>query len=261
MTVVRAEPGRGRRLRRPPWVRLVRGFIVVAVVTGGAIAIVLWWEDRPLSAIEQALDRRDYALALELSDAYLKEFPRRSRAIEQKGRALAGLGHWAEAGRLFDQFGAESIPARRAWSQALLHARRWTEALPLLTILSAASPQDADLLHELSACQARLGYFQESSVCSTPGGTPRQRTPGRLLLRMLHYRRGNNRSAIEAGNPARSRSGAGLQVTAASCICRRALLSDGRPAGAVVQLKRAVDSILSRRLHALAEADEGLGNK
>jgi tetratricopeptide (TPR) repeat protein len=254
-----------RRIRRPSWVSLVRGLIIVTLLTCGAIAFVLWWEDRPLEAIEQALVRKDFQVAIDLADSYLKEYPRRSLAIEQKGRALAGLGRWEEAGQLFDRFGAESPAARRAWSQALLHAERWTEALPLLTFLSASSPHDGDLLHELAACQARLGYFPESiqsaqRLVELPGNDRR----GRLLLGMLQYRHGNNRLALEAWQPLLEHDPerGDLQVTGAELrfAAGRAMLNDGRPGDALLQLKRAVELDPSAdACNALAETDEGLG--
>src|SRR5436190_17506960 len=191
-----------RPLRRPPWVRVLVGLVAIVVFTASAIGLSLWWEDRPLRAIEQALDRKDFPQALELAHDDLKVSPNHFPALDQKARALAGLERWTEAGRLFDRIGADSFASQRAWAQSLLHEQRWTEALPLLTRLNELSPDDGDILHELCACQGQLGYFDESiqaaeRLTKMPGHDRR----GRLLLGMLHYKRGNNRLAIQAWRP------------------------------------------------------------
>jgi hypothetical protein len=111
------------------------GLACVVVCTGVAIGLALWWEDRPLRVIEQSLVRKDFALALDQINAYLKEFPSHSLALDQKARALAGLERWADAELLFERIGAESLASQRAWSQALFHEQRWTEAQPLLSLL------------------------------------------------------------------------------------------------------------------------------
>src|SRR5213078_2730388 len=95
--------------------------------------------------------------ALALANAYLASFPDRSRALELKARALAGLARWPEAARVFDKIGAEQPAGQRAWSLSLLHTQRWSEALPLLIELHEQRPLDADILHELAACYSQLG--------------------------------------------------------------------------------------------------------
>src|SRR5262249_46332425 len=153
--------------------------------------------DRPLREIDRALDQKQYEQALRLASAYLTKVPDRTQALEQKARALVGLGQWTEAGRLFDVIGADSQPGQRAWSQCLLHDERWSAALVLLKRLRMLSPDDPDLLHELAACFAKLGYLDESvEAAERMQKCPGQETRARLLLGMLHYKRGNNRLAI-----------------------------------------------------------------
>src|SRR5262245_41522614 len=116
--------------------RLLRGLIAVLVVTGVMIGLLLWWEDGPLREIERSLDHQEYEQALRRVGSYLARFPGHSRALNQKGRALAGLRRWSEAVRLFEQVGSDSPASERAWSQALLHQERWSEAWPLLKRLN-----------------------------------------------------------------------------------------------------------------------------
>ena len=256
-----------RRRRPPPWKRLLAGLISIVVVTFAAIGLAVWWEDRPLAAIERALDLKDYDQALLLTDKYLKDSPYHLRALDQKARALAGLQRWSEAERLFDRIGGESFASRRAWSQALLHERRWNEALPLLTRLNEQAPHDPDILHELCACEAKLGYFDESIEAAKRltriSGHGRR---GRFLLGMLHYKRGNNRLAIEAWKPLFEEGPdlSDLQASPAEFLLAfgRALLDDGRPAEALQPLKRAVHlDPAAEALDALAEAHDDLGDR
>lgn len=247
--------------------RLVKALAAIAVLSPVAIGLALWWEDRPLREIESALERKDFAQALELADRYLKESPQQSRAVDQKARALAGLRRWTEANRLFEQSGVISAASQRAWAEALLHEQRWTEALPLLNELNREFPDDADVLHELAGCQGHLGFFDEAiraaERLSKLSGYERR---GRLLLGMLQFRRGNNRLAIQSWAPLVEQAGPldDLQTTPGEFLLAygKALLEDGRPAEAALQLERAVESDASdEACLALAEAQDSLGNR
>src|SRR5258708_17799068 len=98
-----------RRVRQPPWKRLLVGLFCIVLGTSGAIGLVMWWEDRPVAAIERALDLKDFEQALLLTDKYLNDSPYHVKALDQKARALAGLERWAEADRIFERIGAESF--------------------------------------------------------------------------------------------------------------------------------------------------------
>jgi len=253
--------------RQAPWKRLFIAAFSIILLTAGAIWLSLWWEDRPLRAIDSALDRGEYAEALDLANDYLKENSSNARVLDQKARALAGLERWSEALRLFELIGADSLASQRAWAKALLVHQRWNEALPLLTRLNALAPDDGDILHELCACEAKLGYFDESlraaeRLLALKGHERR----GRLLLGTLHFRRGNNRLAIQAWLPLLEEGSdlSDLQITPSEFLlaCGRALLDDGRPADALVQLVRSVRlNPTPEALDALAEACDGLGDR
>jgi tetratricopeptide (TPR) repeat protein len=256
-----------RRKRHPPWVRLVFALTAILLVTGGAISIMVWWEDRPIRQIEAALGRKDYQRALELVDRFLKQSPDQSRALEQKARALAGLGRWNEAERMFELNGVISLESRRAWAEALLHQQRWTEALPLLVEVSREAPDNADVLHELAACQGQLGYFEEAVAAAEKLSKMRSHErQGLLLLGMLQYRRGNNRLAIQAWTPLFESSQPlnDLQSTEAELreAMGRALLDDGRPAEALPHLEQAcLDEVSDDTWLALADTRDSLGNR
>lgn len=253
--------------RHAPWKRLLIGFSSIVLLTVGALWLALWWEDRPLRAIDKSLERHDFAQALDQANDYLKEFSSNSRVLDQKARALAGLERWTEAIRLFELVGAESFASQRAWATALLNQERWDEALPLLTRLTELAPNDGDVLHELSACEAKLGYPDESirtaeRLLRLPGHERR----GRLLLGTLQFKRGNNRLAIQAWRPLVEQGSDlhDLQIPPGEFLLSygRALLQDGRPGQARDQFELAVRlDPTADALQALAEACEGLGDR
>src|SRR5262245_51050757 len=254
------------RARAAPGWRLLRGLSFILALTAVVIGLFLWWQDRPLREIESALDRQDYEQALSLANSYLAEFPDHSRAQNQKGRALTGLGHWSEAIRIFEQVGTDSPASERAWSEALLHQERWSEALPLLRRLGKLTPDDPNLLHERAACEAKLGHFDESiAIAERLTHVRGHEDRGRLLLGTLHFQNGNNRGAIAAWKPIlQSNPGAtDLQLTSEEFFAAlgRALLDDGQPAAARPCLERAVGlQAVPDSLNALAEACEQLGD-
>lgn len=246
--------------------RLIGATALIILATISGLGVALWWEDRPLRTIERALERRDFEHALAQVNQYLESFPTRSKALSQKARALAGLERWSEATRLFDRIGADSIAARRAWSLALVHEERWTEALPLLARLSEQFPDDSDVLFELASCEGNLGYFEEAIAATERLALMKgQKSRGNLLLGMLQSIRGNNRLALQAWEPILERDPdlTGLQVSPAEFLLMygRALTNEGRPAEARRHLSRALALSPGTDVQdALAEACEDLGD-
>jgi tetratricopeptide (TPR) repeat protein len=267
--MISTDPNRAvrRRSRRSPGIRLLKALVFIALLSGGAIGAALWWEDRPLREIESALGRREFSLALELADRFLKESPSQTRALDQKARALAGLGRWIDAERLFEQNGPVSTESQHAWAKALLHQQRWSEALPLLLELNRQLPSDADVLHEMASCQGQLGFFDQAiDAAERLTKIPAHGRRGRVLLGTLHYRRSNNRLAIQAWAPLFNEQSTfdDLQLTPGELLLAygRVLLDDGRPAEALPRLEQAVVADASDdACLALAEARESLGNR
>jgi tetratricopeptide (TPR) repeat protein len=246
--------------------RLLRGVAVVLVLTAGTIAFVLWWEDRPIREIERALNRKDFDAALRSANSYLAVSPERIQVLDQKARALAGLQRWSEAARLFEQIGPVSVSSQRAFSQVLLHQERWSEALPLLKLLDRLSPEDPDVLHELAACQSKLGQFDEAvGAAERLARLVGHEDRGGVLLGMVQFKRANYRRAIEAWQPVLDRNpeAANLQLTPAEFLSAfgRALLESGRAAEARPHLARAAQLDPTPEVcNALAEACEQVGD-
>lgn len=244
----------------------LRNLVLIAAVTGGGMALLLWWEDRPLRGIESSLAQKDFARALEQADVYLREFPARSRALQLKARALAGLERWGDAAQIFEAVGGDDPESQRAWSLALLHLKHWSEALPLLIELRKHRPDDPEILHELAACHGQLGEYDAGiEVARELSRFPEYVDRGRLLLGTLHERRGNHRLAVESwqsileSNP----DAANLQIPPAEFLSAygRALLSDGRAEEARIALDRSLQmETTSETAAALGDACEQTGD-
>jgi tetratricopeptide (TPR) repeat protein len=87
----------------------------------------------------------------------------------------------------------------RAYAQASLMLQRWTSALPVLEHLVKMEPGDGDLLHELSACRARLGRYDESIEAAVQfSKLPGNEARGYTLIGLLERDRGNNQKCAEA---------------------------------------------------------------
>ncbi len=189
--------GGGRRRRRT-FRRLV--FWLVPVVLGVlSLLLIPWWNERGLRVAEWQLDSGDAAGALATVDEYLDAQGSTESALALKARILVKLGQPAEALRLIERVGAASIPEMRAYAQAALMLQRWTAALPVLEHLVKQQPGDGDLLHELSACRARLGRYDDAIAAAQqfaklPGNEPR----GYTLIGLLERDRGNNQKCAEA---------------------------------------------------------------
>ena len=75
---------------------------------------------------------------------------------------MVGLKRWSDASQLFERTGVLTPAGERAWSLALLHQQRWSEAQPLLSHLHQQDSSNAEVLHELIACNGKLGNLDDA---------------------------------------------------------------------------------------------------
>lgn len=188
----------GKTPRRSFLRRWYRWILASALLIGGIVGVP-WWNERPLREAEQLLEQQDAKACLKIVDEFLKSDPRSSRAIALKARALVSLGDAMGAVRLIDQVGAATQEEMHAYAEACLILERWMTALPVLEHLITLSPNDPDLLHELSACRAKLGRYESAvdaamKFAQTPGNEAR----GYALIGMLERDRGNNQKCCDA---------------------------------------------------------------
>ncbi|MFM7161501.1 MAG: tetratricopeptide repeat protein [Planctomycetaceae bacterium] len=256
------EPGRptslptkpSRATRRAPRVLRTLGIILgfTALLLGG----YLWLAERPLRGVERALTQRNFPFALRQIDAFLKANPTSSRALDLKAQALVGLKRHREALALYERVGTDTQPGQRAWSEALLQEKRWSDALPLLTSLNRQLPDDPDILHELAACSMQTGDFDAAiSHAAHLARLPEQAARGGLLLGVLHANHGNHRKAADAfstllhDNP----RGEGLQILPEELFqgLGQALLGAGQAKPAIAGLEQAIAARPTAERHAL----------
>ncbi|MCX7396567.1 MAG: tetratricopeptide repeat protein [Planctomycetales bacterium] len=221
--------------------------IAAAGLIAGVLWGAVWWEERPLAEVEKQLRNKDYDQALALVDRFLRKFPENGRGIALKARALVHQGNAAEAVRLFDQVGAASPDEIRDCAKAFLILQRWLQALPLLEYLHTMNPKDPDLLHELSACRAKLGRYDDAITAALEfSKLPECEARGYTLIGLLETERGNHRTACEAWQRVLTISpgGEGLQVPPEEFLAEygAALLKVGNPTAALVQLQRSVST-------------------
>lgn len=190
---------RRARVGRPPIGKLLGLFLGLCIVTAVAFAGIFWWQERPLRVADDYLDAGDGLAALETIDAFLESNPLHGGALSLRARALVAVGHHRQAVQLFEQVGGTTPREIHAWSQALLKLERWRTALPMLEYLTGTDVDQADVLHELAACRAKVGNFDGAIQAATQfSGLPDCSARGNLLLGTLHNDRGNLRQAAAA---------------------------------------------------------------
>lgn len=239
------------------------------VFGGGLIAAgmfgTVWWRERPLREAETFLQRHDSAQALLIVEPFLQRFPDHSQAHAIRARALVDSGRAAEAVRIFDRIGAASPAEIRSCAKAYLMVERWIQALPLLEYLLHSRPDDADLLHEVSACRAKLGRFDEAiSSARRFAEIPGSEARGQLLIGTLERERQNYRKAREAWarvvviDP----TAGNLQIPADEFFLEygSVLLQTGEPSLALAHLERSLSIRPTSKAHsALGKALSQLG--
>ncbi len=221
-------------------------FIVIAIaVVGGGLWGTVWWEERPLRATVRLLEQEDGKGALSSVDRFLRDHPDHGPGIALKARALVQLGRAGEAIQLFDKAGAASTEDMRAYTTACLMLEQWVQASPVLEYLLRLDPDDADLLHEVAACRAKLGRFAEAvEAASRFALIAGNEARGYLLVGILERDRGNFRKACEAWarviqvNP----DATDLQISGDEFHLEygKALLKLGEPAAAMDRLKQSI---------------------
>ncbi|MBW3596510.1 MAG: tetratricopeptide repeat protein [Planctomycetes bacterium] len=229
-----------RSLERYAW----RLFLVIAA-SAVIVTVLIWRREQPLAEAERLLEAGDVRGGLALLDTFLARRPESDRALALKGRALAELERWDEADQVFSQVGARSPEEMQAWATALVHQRRWSEALPLLEQLLKTDADDPRTLRQAATCRFQTGRVQAAlNTAAALAGIPGHEVEGLFLAGVIHRAQGDRRLAIE--NWARIESIAaearGLPVPPAEfyLIYGEDLLSEGLPRTALPKLQRSL---------------------
>jgi tetratricopeptide (TPR) repeat protein len=180
--------------------RLLIAVLAIMSVVGGIVALTVWYEqDRPLRNVEAAMKSGKNADALVEIGKYLKEHPQDSRAMMLKARVLVEMGRLTDAIYIFTRFGGIDIADLHAWAKAHLLRNEWSYALPILQRILQLNPNDADGLHEITACYSYLGRYQ-AGLETAERMSKRKGHEARafVLVGKLHESLGNKKSAAEA---------------------------------------------------------------
>lgn len=222
---------------------------------------MFWWQERPLRQAEALLvsgTSTGPAQALKILDKWLQNNRDSGAGKALRARILVRLGDPAEALRLLQQVGADKVEEMQAWTEACLLLERWTSALPVLEYLKNLQPENPDVLHQLSACRAKLGRYDDAVAAARLfAALPDCAARGQALIGMLERDRANYQKCVDAWDALLKiqPDATGLQVTPAELFLEygKALLQLGRGDDAVRQLQK------SQSLQPSADAAAFLG--
>jgi tetratricopeptide (TPR) repeat protein len=256
-----APAGRSRKFKRRARFRRTATFIALLLTAAATIPTLLWWQERPLRQAEALLNSKQPDApqqALRIVDDWLKLHSGNSAAIALRARILVRLGQPAETLRLLQQVGADRIEEMQAWTEACLLLERWTSALPVLEYLAKLQPDNPDTLHQLAACRAKLGRYDDAVAAARDFAKLRDcHARGYTLIGMLERDRANYQKCVEAWDELLRKhpDATGLQVTPAELFLEygKALLQLGRSKDAAAALQK------STSLQVSADASAYLG--
>jgi tetratricopeptide (TPR) repeat protein len=188
-------PKRKRSQTRSRLTLLGIAVIVVVLIFGG----VIWMQDSPLREAEQKLSAGDGDAAMRLIREWESRNSPTGRSQALLARSLVELGDFRRATKIFETVGAANAKEIHSWAGAYLSLQQWSDALPLLKDLRGRDPENPDVIHELAACQAKLGQLEEA-LASAELFRQHQKYAHRawLLIGVIHSQRGNKTAAIEA---------------------------------------------------------------
>ncbi|MEY3457907.1 MAG: hypothetical protein RL215_1064 [Planctomycetota bacterium] len=258
----RRHPQRRSRLRR------LLPLLLVILTATATVPALLWWQERPLRLAESLLNSNQPnspEQALKIVDNWLESHSDSGAAVALRARILLRLGQPAETLRLLQQVGADRVEEMQAWIEACLLLERWTSALPVLEYLAKLQPNNPDTLHQLAACRAKLGRYDEAVATAHDFAKLKDCAPrGLTLIGMLERDRANYQKCVEAWDQLLTirPDAADLQVAPAELFLEygKALLQLGRSQPAADALQKSVNLQPSAEAYAfLGKALAGIG--
>jgi tetratricopeptide (TPR) repeat protein len=179
--------------------RQIRTLVVAVAAVALVFAGFVWMQDAPLREARQLLQQEKYEEAHRRVGEWEREHGSTGHSQALTAQALVGLGSHRNALRIFEQIGAANPDELHAWAKAYLSLEQWSQALPLLTGLHSSQPEDPDVLHELAACQAQLGLYDDAMKSAEKFREQGSKTHrAMLLIGSIHLKRGNKSAALQA---------------------------------------------------------------
>ena len=221
--------------------------LLLAIAFSALLVVAIgWWDTRELREAAGLIDQGEPRAALKIVDQFLREHPRDGQATMLRARVLVALGDWSGAIELYEQVGAATTDDLHALATALLHLEQWGAALPVLEMVNQQVPNEPDVVHELAACQAKLGLLREAlENAERFSKLPDCETRGLLLIGTMHRELGNQQGAIDAWTRLISLDpdAASLQIPAAEFLDEfgRVVNKSGDPERAFELLQRSIE--------------------
>lgn len=156
-----------RSRKRSSRYRNLRVLILFLIGVGCVIGGVLWQQEAPLRRVQQLLAEGRPEDAIQEIRAWEREHRPTGRSQALLARGLVDTGHFQSAIRIFETVAAAEPEELHAWAKAYLSVHQWSNALPLLKQLRNLDRDTPDVLHELAACQAKLGKLTEALETAT----------------------------------------------------------------------------------------------
>lgn len=179
--------------------RRLKILTLLAVGLLGLFGVLIWIQDRPLREAEDELLKDNPDDAIQLIREWERNHTSNGRSQALLARSFSASGDYQTAIKIFEAVGAANAVEIHAWARAYLSVHQWSNALPLLTDLRQRDRENADVLHELAACQAKLGMLEEALATANEFRTHKEYAHRALLLiGVINTQRGNKTEAIAA---------------------------------------------------------------
>lgn len=179
----------------------LRLYLAGATIIGISLilATTLWMQDAQLRAAEKFLNDKDGEAAIRLIREWESSHSPSGRSQALMARCLVEIGDYRRAAGIFEAVGAADATEIHSWASAYLSLQQWGDALPLLKDLRKRDAANPDVIHELAACQAKLGLLEEA-LTSAEEFRKYEKYAHRawLLIGVIHSQRGNKTAAIDA---------------------------------------------------------------
>lgn len=175
--------------------------ILGAIVALVCVALLgfFWIQEVPLRQARSLIERSETVAALELIDAWEKQHSPTGRSQALRARCYVENGRFAEAIHIFQAVGVETEEEIHDLARAFLSLQRWSDALPLLNELRRRGSDHTNVLHELAACQTKLGMLDDALQTAREfAGREEFSHRAWLLIGVIQRERGNQQKALDA---------------------------------------------------------------
>ncbi len=178
--------------------------IALLAIVGLGFFAVEWFRDSGLRSARSLFEAGDLEAANNQVISWEREYGATGRSQALQARILVALGRHRTALRIFEQIGAADFGEMHSWATAYLSLQQWSRALPLLQGLHEQQPENADILHEMAACQAQLGQYDEAlKTAELFKSTGKSVHRALLLIGSIQMKRGNDAEALKVWNEIR----------------------------------------------------------